>query len=185
MTVNQTNLFKSLVAIALVAMCVVGRLVEHEPNFTPLAATALFAGFFFSRWWAAAGVTLSAMLISDAFVGFYEPRTMALVYIAMLIPIAMRGLLRSRLTVTRVAAGSLVGSTAFFIATNAAHFLFFGGYDPSWSGLVACYVAAIPFFRNTLTGDLFYSAILFGMYASVVCLAGRTAVKANHATVRA
>jgi hypothetical protein len=40
-------------------------------------------------------------------------------------------------------------------------------YPKTTSGLIACYVAGIPFFGNTLAGDAFYAAILFGGYALV------------------
>jgi hypothetical protein len=32
-------------------------------------------------------------------------------------------------------------------------------------GLTACYVAALPFFRNEIVGDLFYASLLFGGFA--------------------
>ena len=38
-------------------------------------------------------------------------------------------------------------------------------YPLTLSGLAACYVAAVPFFQNTLAGDLFYSGLLFGGFA--------------------
>jgi hypothetical protein len=37
-------------------------------------------------------------------------------------------------------------------------------YPHSANGLVACYVAAIPFFQNTVAGDLFYTTLLFGAF---------------------
>ena len=43
--------------------------------------------------------------------------------------------------------------------------LFSGFYPRTLGGLEACYVAAIPFFQNTLAGDLFYAALLFGGFA--------------------
>jgi len=41
----------------------------------------------------------------------------------------------------------------------------FTTYPKSLAGLIACYVAAVPFFWNTLAGDALYAALLFGGYA--------------------
>jgi hypothetical protein len=53
----------------------------------------------------------------------------------------------------------------FFVVTNFGVWLGSGMYAHSAAGFVACYTAAIPFFRNTVAGDLFYSALLFGGFA--------------------
>ena len=37
-------------------------------------------------------------------------------------------------------------------------------YPYTWVGLEACYVAGIPFFKNTIAGDLLYVALLFGAF---------------------
>jgi hypothetical protein len=71
----------------------------------------------------------------------------------------------SRRTVLGIAAGALAGSVSFFVITNFGMWLFSGFYPLTSAGLVACYVAAIPFFQNTLAGDLFFTALLFGGFA--------------------
>jgi hypothetical protein len=38
-------------------------------------------------------------------------------------------------------------------------------YPHTVLGLHGCFVAAIPFFQNTVAGDLFYAALLFGGFA--------------------
>jgi hypothetical protein len=54
-------------------------------------------------------------------------------------------------------------STLFFLVSNLGYFAAgFNGY--TFSGLVKTYVDAIPFFRNTFTGDLLGGSVLFGMY---------------------
>ena len=64
-----------------------------------------------------------------------------------------------------VAAGSVASSVLFFIVTNFGTWATGELYPPTLAGLTACYVAAIPFFQNTLAGDLFFSALLFGGFA--------------------
>jgi hypothetical protein len=64
--------------------------------------------------------------------------------------------------VLRVGAAAAASSVLFFAITNFGMWLFSGFYPRNLAGLEACYVAAIPFFQNTVVGDLFYAALLFG-----------------------
>ena len=50
----------------------------------------------------------------------------------------------------------------FFVTSNFAVWMFSGIYARDIAGLVKCYIAALPFFQNTLMGDLFWTAVLFG-----------------------
>ncbi|MFQ5424353.1 MAG: DUF6580 family putative transport protein [Phycisphaerae bacterium] len=147
-------------------LCVVGRLVDHAPNFTPVLAVALFAGFLYSRRAVAVMVILAAMAISDAMIGFYPLVVMLTVYAALLFPIALRPLLR-RVTAGRVLAATLFSSVVFFVSTNLAHWAFMGMYARSPEGLVHCFAAALPFFRYQIAGDFFFSSVLFGGYVLV------------------
>ena len=147
------------------------------PNFAPVAAMALFAGYFFRSAIVAMSVPLTVMVISDCFLGGYDWGVMALVYTMLTLPVAFRGWLRRtfvlgrRRMAERVAplcglfACGLASSLLFFVVTNFGVWLWFGTYHSSLGGLWHCYVAAIPFFRYTLAGDLFFSVVLFGSYA--------------------
>jgi hypothetical protein len=160
-----------LVAALLISLGFAGRLLDHTPNFTPMAAIALFAGFWFHRWFTAALVALSILIASNLILGFYEPGTQLTVYAALLLPIALRGILRKRLTIPRLAGCALGSSVIFFITTNFAVWLFNGWYARTFDGLVSCYAAALPFFRYTAAGDLIYTAAIFGAYAAVIAIA--------------
>lgn len=150
---------------------------QHLPNFAPVAALALFAGYYFRNWIVALAVPLCVMTISDFFIGGYSAYMMAVVYGMLALPIVMRGLLRRYFKVTRgsVAASvrsvvalmacGLVSSLLFFAITNFGSWLWFGGYDHTPAGLMQCYAAALPFFRYTLTGDVFFALVLFSGYA--------------------
>ena len=164
-------------AAALIAVCVVGRLLPHSANFTPLAACALFAGFLVSRRAIAFAVPVAAMIMSDAFIGGYNIGVMLIVYAAMAMPVFMRPLLGDGRNPLRIGGCALASSIAFFLATNFAHWALMGMYDRTLSGLVSCYVAAIPFFRNTLAGDMFFAAVLFGGYAFLARPAVRPALQ--------
>jgi hypothetical protein len=64
--------------------------------------------------------------------------------------------------------GAVAGSVQFFLITNFAAWLGDALYPPTFAGLVQCYVAGLPFVRNTLLGDLFYTGVLFGLYHAAV-----------------
>jgi hypothetical protein len=160
MTANHTRLLAVLSAILLAAAL---RLVPHPPNFTPIAAMALFGGAMFGRRWLAFVAPLGALLLSDLALGFYPE--LAVVYLSTGATVAIGWALTKRRTALGVAAAALASSLLFFAVTNLGVWLVMDYYPKTLAGLAACYVAAIPFFQNTRAGDLFFSALLFGGFA--------------------
>ncbi|HEU5114813.1 MAG TPA: DUF6580 family putative transport protein [Candidatus Paceibacterota bacterium] len=154
---------KILIATALVAVGVAGRLLPHAWNFAPIAAIGLFAG---ARLGVAFGFLLpvAAMAISDASIGFYDWHINATVYAAMALSGAIGLFLRNKRNPIAIAAGSAAASTLFFLITNAAVWFFGTMYPPTFSGLMMSLVAGLPFFRNAALGDLWYSAAFFGAW---------------------
>ncbi len=149
----------------LVLLCVVGRLLPHAPNCTPVAASAMFAGYLLrSRRWAVL-VPLTAMIVSDALIGGYEPRIRAVVYGSLALPVLFFPLLEGKGHLLRVGAAAMCSSIVFFLATNLAVWGFSPIYPQNAEGLGRCFAAAFPFFRHTLVGDLGWSVVLFGGYA--------------------
>lgn len=146
----------------LVLLCAAARLLPHPPNFTPLMAVSLFAGYQLRRRVVAAIVPFAALVASDYVIGGYEPRVMLVVYATLLAPVLLRGLLAGRFFTFRLLGCSLFGSILFFVASNGAVWAFDGWYSPDWSGLVTCYTAGLPFLRNTIAGDLVWNGVLFG-----------------------
>ena len=121
------------------------------------------------------------MTVSNAIIGGYNKEVMVTVYAALVVPIAFRGLLRSRLTAPRVVTGAVVSSLVFFLTTNAAVWHSGALYSRGWDGLLKCYAMGVPFLYNALAGDVLFSAALFGAYA----LAVRLAHHATHEAVPA
>ena len=113
---QSSNLGRVVLVAGLVVLAVVGRiLAESVPNFTPVAAVALFTGFCVRRRGLAILVPVLAMLVADRlYFGFYEPGIMLVVYAALAIPIVFGSFLRARLTPVRVAGASVAGSVVFF-----------------------------------------------------------------------
>lgn len=162
---NRNVLISAAVFVGLVGLCVAARLLPHAPNFTPLAAAALFAGFYFRRVWVAALVPLLAMSIADARLGWHLPGVMAAVYACLLLPLVWRRLLRSHLTPLRVGGAAVASGVAFFLITNLAHWWFGTWFEHTAAGLWQCYLVALPFLKYTLAGDLAWAGLLFGGYA--------------------
>ncbi len=163
----------------LIVLAAASRLLPHPPNFAPVAAIGLFAGAFCGRrvGWL---VPFVALLASDLVLGFYLPVAMFWNYLAFGACLLLgSGLLEKHRTLGRVAGAVLASALAFFVLSNFG--MWASGYYPrTWAGLVACYVAALPFFRNTLASDVLYSAALFGGYA----LLARWFVRPRAQTVR-
>ncbi len=145
------------IIILLVAL---SRLVDHPWNFTPVAAIALFGGaYFINKRWAII-VPLLALFISDLFIGLYSGMIFTYAGFAIIVLIGMR--LSNNIKPIPVLGAALLGGITFYIITNFETWLMWGIYPKTLTGLIDCYVLAIPFFRSTIAGDLIYTAILFG-----------------------
>ena len=178
-TLNQRNRNEIIVFLMAIILGVCLRIYFQDlPNFAPVAALALFAGYFFSRAYIAISVPFLVMAISDIWIGSYHPIMMAIVYTMLALPVALRGILRRWFQLQRVGQASSVrpalalvacgigASVLFFLTTNLAHWVFFPAmYERSWLGIVECYLAAIPFFKYTLAGDLFFAITFFAGFA--------------------
>lgn len=174
-----------LLSAGLIGLVVVSRLVVHEPNFAAAGAVALFSGFVFRNRVLAVGTPLAAMLASDLVIGTYSPAMMAGVYVALALAVGLGWLVRRQRTAgkraTAAAGATLLGSCVFFVVSN--FFVWLAGYyGHTFAGLAECYTLAVPFFRNTLASDALFSAGLFGAYALVGVVRGRTvgAARAAH-----
>lgn len=149
-------------AAGLIALVVVARLAPHAPNFTPVAASALFAGYMLRNRLLALAVPLGAMLLSDLLIGFHDWRVMAVVYAAIALPVFAAPLLRRLGVPLMLVPAALAGSLVFFATTNFAVWAFSGMYSMDAAGLLKCYVAALPFLHYTVAGDLTWNVVLFG-----------------------
>ena len=152
------------ICMVLILLAVVSRLLPHPPNFTPLAAVGLFSGAYLHvrKFWL---VPVTALLLSDMVIGFYPPVVMVFVYGAFILCTYIgRAFLHERHSLLRLGGATLSGAVIFFVLSNLGDWLAGLNYPLTLDGLRDCYVMAIPFFRNTLLGDLFYVTCLFGIY---------------------
>ncbi|OGQ21345.1 MAG: hypothetical protein A3I05_01930 [Deltaproteobacteria bacterium RIFCSPLOWO2_02_FULL_44_10] len=153
--------FRVLATMILLAAAT--RLLPHPPNFAPITAMALFGGVYFEKRWHAFLVPFVVMIFSDLIIGFHP--TILFVYASFALIILIGLSLRKQMTLIRTASAMLGSSILFFLITNFSVWLMYETYPKTLAGLITCYVAAIPFFHNSLVGDLFYSTVLFGGFA--------------------
>lgn len=172
---NQKIVLQYRVLTALIVVAAFSRMVPHPPNFSPLGAVSLFASAHFAHRYQAFMVPLVAVWLSDLFInnviygvhypeftwfytGFYwQYGTYALI-------VALGRVLYHPVSVHRVVFGAVGSSVLFFLITNFGCWLGSAVYPQTWSGLMLCYGAGLPFFQGTLMGDLFFNLLLFGAY---------------------
>lgn len=157
--------------LTLILLGATARLLPHPPNFAPIAAVAIFSGMYLKQWWGFA-IPLAAMLASDAVIGFYSRPIMASVYAGFFISFLIGRLMAHKNSLSKssinpstsilIIGGTVLSSILFFLLTNWAVWIFGTVYPHTLHGLFESYVMAIPFFRNSLLGDLFYTGVLVG-----------------------
>ena len=154
---ENKNIYPALIGIGAVA-----RLIPHPWNFTPLMAVGLYAGAKSTKLRTGVLVTVLALLLSDAVLGFY--RGMWYVYAASLVPVLLGRFIKKD-SVGAIVPAALLSSLSFFAITNFMVWATGHLYPHTASGLSACFVAALPFYRNQLLGDLCYTVAFFGSHA--------------------
>lgn len=149
-------------ALIIIFAAAVSRLFSHPANFAPIAGIALFGSVYLPKKFAFL-LPLAAMFISDIFLGFHS--TMPWVYGSFVLTTLIGLYLKNHQSYFNIFIASLSSSLLFYFLTNFGVWASSAMYPHTFAGLLNCYYMAIPFFRNTLLGDLFYSGIFFGGYA--------------------
>lgn len=153
--------------ITLTIIGIISRLVPHLPNMTPVGATALFSSAKFGMKKGMI-ILLLTMLITDVLLGLHS--IMWATYGSFMITIGIGRWVQKKYSLSRFMTGTLVSSVVFFLVTNFAVWLVplhSGMYTKNLTGLMHCYLMAIPFFRNSLIGDFFYGLVFYFGYEIV------------------
>lgn len=173
-TISQKRKNGYLIAIGtLIIAAALSRLIPHPPNFTAVGAMAIFGGAYFTRERWLILVPFLALWLSDLLLNnlVYQAYTDGFtlfsvhslpVYIAFALVVVLSHLFLQKQSGGRLLATSLTAAVLFFIVTNLGVWLSGEIYPLTMTGLIACFTAAIPFFGNTLLGNLFYTGVLFG-----------------------
>lgn len=160
------------VVLSIIAVAAFLRLLPHWPNFTPIAAMALFAGTYLEKKQYAFALPIAAMFVSDLFLGFHA--NMPAVYLGFAITVLIGMAIRRRINVGSVVLASVGSSVMFFLLTNFSSWLVSPFYPQTFPGLLEAYVAGLAFFRDTthgisfflneILGSVFFSATFYGIF---------------------
>lgn len=167
-TILGENKSKILMVSSLIFLAGITRLFPHIDNFTPIGAMALFGGTYIANRNQAFLIPMGAMLFSDILLqlltgnGFHN--TMIFVYGAFALITSIGFILQKRVQRQTIMVASLISSLIFFFVTNFGVWVT-GYYGYSSAGLLTCFIEAIPFFRGTIMGDLFFNLVLFGSFS--------------------
>ena len=138
-------------------------------NFSPFSATVLFGAAYFShrRW--AFFAPLLMLFVGDLGIWLFSGnfdwafyRGMEFVYLGFLVTATLGLFLRHKCSAMSVLTLAFVSEVAFFLITNFGSWWTMGFYPHTASGLMDCYIAGLPFFRNSLISCGFFSMLLFG-----------------------
>ena len=153
-----------------ISIAVLGRLIPHPANATPLAALAILSGYAFRKNWAVL-ITLISLCVSDILLGMLQNQPIfgdwslftysGFILVAYLAPSKGRATgrspsLRSPLQIYEYV---LISTLAYWLWTNLGTWLLSNLYTHDASGLCVCYLAALPFLRNALIGNIIYVLI--------------------------
>ena len=171
MKIKHTSL-----AIVLIVLAAISRLLPHPPNVTPIAAIAIFGSFYFSKKWMVYMIPLLTLVFSDFIINnsisrafypniegivWFSPN-MIWVYTGFILIITLSKQFLIKLNIKNLFVTTILASLVFFLLTNFGSWMHFGFYPKSIAGLLSCYIAGIPFFLNSILGNLFFVSIMFG-----------------------
>ena len=142
---------KYVFVISVIFFAVLSRFLPHPPNFTPIAAIALLSSKGFDNRWIVFLIPLVSLFISDLFLGLHA--TLPFIYVSFIL-ITLLGCYVRKVNIGTV----LLSSTIFFLVSNFGVWLLH--YPSTIGGILQCYSLALPFFLNTILGDLVYGALL-------------------------
>ncbi|OGE31947.1 hypothetical protein A2631_02380 [Candidatus Daviesbacteria bacterium RIFCSPHIGHO2_01_FULL_44_29] len=152
-----------MMAIGIITLAALSRLVPHIPNFAPITATALFAGIYLPRKYAFI-IPVCAMLLSDLLIGF-DWSSLGYVYGSFIAIGVIGHWVRAHRAMSSLLIATVGSSLLFFLVTNFGVWANPNSWYPrTLAGLIECLVAGIPFYRNTLLGDVTYTLGMVGAY---------------------
>jgi hypothetical protein len=138
------------------------RLLPHWPNVSPVAAMALFGGAYFVDKRVALIIPFVALFLSDLVLGLHN--SMIFVYAGFALTVMIGFMLKNKVTFTNTSFAVIASSVLFFFLTNFGAWLTSPLYAKTAEGLMQAFVAGIPFFQNSLLGNMAYAMVIFGGY---------------------
>jgi hypothetical protein len=151
--------------LTVVAVAILSRFLPHPPNMTSVGALAIFSGFAIRPRLFAIALPLLILFVTDFALGFHN--TMLFTYGAWSLIALLSMFTLAKYSWTRLAFMSLAASSIFFVTTNLGVWLVGGLYPQNIFGLSECFVAALPFFGNQLSGDILFTGALFALWTQL------------------
>ena len=162
---------KNILPIGLILILTLSRIIPHPLNFTPIIAVAIMSGYFFKNVYLSSSILIISMVISDIFLGFYE--NMIFVYLSLILISFLFYKISKKINFKNLFLYSFLGSVIFFVVSNFGVWALGSPslsnipYERNLSGLIECYVMAIPFFHNTFLSTLVFSYSAIYIYKSL------------------
>jgi len=160
-----------MLAYVFLLIAVAVRFLPHPLAFTPVGAALLYFGARGSRkmlWLPIAALAASDVYLTIVHYGYPLTPDHFITWIwyagILLLGVAALGRNPRPLALGAAALGTAV---SFFLASNFAVWAVWNMYPKTLSGLMMCYAAALPFFRNELASDLFFTAVMFAIPIAV------------------
>ena len=152
----------------IIALAIAARFIPGAANFSPVYAGLLFSGAYLKRrdsiWFPVLLLAGSDLLVNSLLYQMSFQWMQILNWVGFAAIVMVGWWLPKRFSVRNVLAASVAGPSIFFLISNFAVWLAGGLYPPTLGGLAACYVAAIPFYGNSLISGVLFGGILFGAY---------------------
>jgi hypothetical protein len=148
------------------AVAVHARFLPLPYSFAPVTAALLYFGARRPRkemWIPVAALAAAGLYLSRSVYGYTFSADLLVTWAWYVGMVLLGGWLAHKTTALRVGAASLAGSVSFFLISNFAVWAVWTMYPKNLGGLMACYFAGLPFFRNAVVSDLFFSAVFFGV----------------------
>ncbi|MEQ1768850.1 MAG: DUF6580 family putative transport protein [Devosia sp.] len=151
-------------AILLVVIGAGSRLLHLPPNIAAVTGVTIFAGFAIRNVWLALAVPIAAMALADVVLGWYPE--VIYTWAGMAAGVLLARAILHPLTPLRLIGTTFAASLVFFVLSNLGVFIS-GYYGYTLEGFIACYVAAIPFWQNSLIADFTSTALVFAIYLAL------------------
>ena len=145
--------------LGVILILALARLIPHPPNFTPVVSVAIMSCYFFRNIYLSISVMIFSMLIADIFLGFHK--YMFFVYLSLLLIILVFSKFKTSMKFRNLFVFSFFGALIFYLISNFGVWALSETYTKNLTGLLQCYVLAIPFFSNTFLSTLLFSYLTF------------------------
>ena len=151
---------KDLLPLGLIFLMVFSRLIPHPPNFTPIISVAILSSFFFKNINLSILVILISMFISDLLIGFHDYVFFTYIPLVVIAIVFKEKILEYK----NILIYSVIGVIIFYLISNFGVWFLSKNYEENIQGLISCYIAGLPFLKNSLFSTIFYTYLTFSIF---------------------